>query len=93
MNKEEMRDQVLARDLEAEQQAIIVTSNPEYQGAILSYKAKLFDAFISSADDEQERREGIYRQSKCIRVVEQNLAKLMNSGKLARNTLKLNEDV
>jgi len=93
MNDEDRVQLQLKRDLEAEKQALIVTTNPEYQGAILSYKAKLFDAFISSGDDEHDRRESIYRQSKCIRVVEQNLAVLMNSGKLARKTIKLNEEV
>tara|TARA_R110000772_G_scaffold107621_1_gene210139 strand:+ start:822 stop:1103 length:282 start_codon:yes stop_codon:yes gene_type:complete len=93
MSDEDRKEAVLKRDLEAETQALIITSNPEYQGAILSYKARLFDAFISSADDEQEKRESIYRQSKCIRVVEGNLAKLMKSGKMARDTIKINEEV
>lgn len=80
----------LENDLEIANQANEVINNPQYQNAILQYKAALFEAFIASSDAEADKRESIYRQSKCIRVVEGNLNTLVNTGKLALESLKLN---
>jgi hypothetical protein len=90
MNEDDQVAEQLGREIAGEAEANQVLTHPRYQQAMISYKAELFEAFISSKDTDADKRESIYRQSKCIRTVEANLAQLIKTGKLARKSLNLN---
>ena len=85
-------NEIFAENVQGEGEANAVVENPRYKNAIMSYKALLFESFIQSKDGEADKRESIYRQSKCIRQVEANLNELVRSGKLAVESLKLNNE-
>lgn len=84
MNEKELFDN--------ERLAAQVLSNPAYISAITQYKADLFEAFTSSTDDGAEKREGIYRQMKCLRQVEKNLEFMIKTAKNHRSKINQNQE-
>ena len=69
-----------------------VLSNPAYVAAITQYKANLFESFVSSNDDSEDKRESIYRQMKVLRQVEKNLETMIKQAKNYRTKLDQNKE-
>ena len=90
MNKVD-RDKHLAGEYRAGEEAKEVTEHPLFKGAILTYKAMLFESFTLSSTTDTEKRENIYRQMKALDSVEANLIELVETGKLALDELNITE--
>ena len=73
-------------------EAAIVTTNPIYQESLLIIKGQMLKAFQDTNYADSDGRDEIWRQMKIVDWLERQLASVMNTGKMASETLNLQQD-
>lgn len=64
-----------------------VIENPIYAEAIIATKAKLFDDWASTKWYQHRKRQEIWRMYRAAESIENYLSRIMDTGKLGRQTL------
>jgi len=69
-----------------------VLNNPAYREAFIARKAKIFDNFCKSKPEEVGKRETAYLEMRNLLSLERYFEKSLQSGKMAEQTLDMNEE-
>lgn len=69
-------------------QGKLVINNTAYQQAITARKAQIFDVFCKTKQDQTEIREEAWRTMKNMEALEKWFEHLLNTGKMAEQSLK-----
>jgi len=75
-------------EIQRGREAAIVTTNPIYQESLLIIKGQMLEAFQGTKFEDSAARDEIWRQMKIVDWFERQLASVMNTGKMATETLK-----
>ena len=70
-----------------------VLTNPAYQEAFTARKAKLFDIFCNSKAEESDKRDEAWREMQNLIALERYFNKVLQSGRMSGETLKLHESM
>lgn len=62
--------------------------NPVLRDALMFRKADLFEQFVNSTEDDEEKREQIWRQMNECQSFEQYLDDVISSGMIARDDIE-----
>lgn len=84
MNENDLR---LNEDSDRGKRALLVLNNPVYQEAMIAIRAELMQAFEQTKSDDSKVRDEIWRKMQVIGWFENRLRKVMQTGKLADETL------
>lgn len=68
-----------------------VLSNAAYQQAMTTRKAQIFDVFCRTGQEQSDIREEAWRTMKNLDAIEEYFRVLLETGKMAEETLKLTE--
>lgn len=68
-----------------------VTSNSIYQEAFMMFRAELMEKFTTTNYKQSDERDEIWRKMQTIQYVQDYLEEVMDTGKLARETLSILE--
>lgn len=77
----------LAEDSDRGKKALMVLNNPIYQESLLAIRGELMHAFEQTKSDDSKARDEIWRKLQVIGWFENHLRRVMQTGKLADETL------
>jgi hypothetical protein len=83
-------DKDLAEDVTAGLNAESVLNNTQYQGAFLSIKAKLINAFVDSKYEDSADRDETWRKLQALQWVEDELKRAIQNGNFSNKKLETN---
>ena len=88
MNQQEKdRQELLTNEVLRAQSAEAVLNNSEFKRFFDEYRGDLFRKIMESKGDEIDKREEFYRQLKSLGIMEANLTRAINTGKMARDEM------
>ena len=77
----------LAEDSDRGKKALMILNNPIYQESLLAIRGELMNAFELTKSDDSKARDEIWRKLQVVGWFENHLRRVMQTGKLADETL------